>query len=90
MIQKVEAYKNECLKSRAKSVVAVIIYSIRQITNSYCKHPNSKRVAELLQSAECANQAKTDYNICNKEYIGRLIQSKGLKDSKERLAQICW
>lgn len=90
MIQKLEAYKNDCLKTHAKSTVAVIVYSIRQITNSYCKHPNSKRVAELLQSAECANTAKSDYNICNKEYIARLIQSKGLKESKDRLAQICW
>lgn len=90
MVQKLENYKTSCLKNQAKSIVAVIIYSIKQVTNTYCKRPNSRRSSELLDSASCANAATNDYNKCSIEYIERLLYAKTLGQSKDRLIQSCW
>nr|XP_027194020.1 uncharacterized protein LOC113788766 [Dermatophagoides pteronyssinus] len=89
LVQKLENYKTSCLKNQAKSIVAVIIYSIKQVTNTYCKRPNSRRSSELLDSASCANAATNDYNKCSIEYIERLLYAKTLGQSKDRLIQSC-
>lgn len=88
-VNKLENYRNVCLKDQAKSVVSVIIYSIKQVISTYCKRLNSKRTAELMDSATCANVATNDYNKCSIEYVQRLVYSKSLKTSKDRLIQAC-
>ncbi|OTF77213.1 hypothetical protein BLA29_014698, partial [Euroglyphus maynei] len=82
LVGKLENYKTSCLKNQAKSIVSV--------TNTYCKRPNSKRSAELLDSAVCANAATNDYNKCSIEYIERLLFAKTLGLGKDRLIQSCW
>lgn len=90
LINKLENYKTACLKNEAKNIVSVIIYSIKQVVQVYCKKPNSKRTAELLDSAGCANKATKDYNECSKGYIERLIYAKTIINKpKDRLIQTC-
>lgn len=89
LVGKLESYKTQCLKNQAKSIVSVIIYSIKQVTSTYCKRPNSKRSSELVDSAVCANAATNDYNKCSIEYIERLLYAKTLPQGKDRLIQSC-
>ncbi|KAF7488753.1 hypothetical protein SSS_08140 [Sarcoptes scabiei] len=89
LVAKLENYKNLCLKNQAKSVVAVIIFSIKQVTNTYCKHINSKKTAALIDSTVCANLATNDYHKCNKQYIQKLIASQNMKQGRDRFVQTC-
>lgn len=89
-IGRLEEYKNNCLDKRSKQVVSIIIYSIKSLINTYCKHPNAKRTTDLLAAGGCANLATMEYNKCQIEYTERLINTlASTKDPKEMLGQMC-
>ena len=89
-LKRIEEYKDQCLKEKPKQIVAILIYSIKSLINSYCKHPNTKRTKDLLEAASCANKASFDYQKCQHSYIDMLNTIIPMTDSREKLAQMCW
>ena len=90
MIAKLEDYHAKCMKDQTKQIVSVVIYSIKDLLGLYCKHPNSRRVKDLVASAKCANEVIHEYDHCNREFIDSLSAIYDSKDSKQNLAQMCW
>lgn len=90
LVGKLEDYKDKCLKGQTKQVVSVAIYSIKNLFNQYCKNRNAKRTKDLVASAKCANAASQGYLKCNNDYTELLMAVTSSKDSKQKLAQLCW
>ncbi len=90
-----EAYKSQCLVSRTRQIVAVVVYSMKNMVRMYCRRPNSKRTQELLSSTPCANAAHNGYYQCQRRYRDELVTVDELMvtdtdQGKLYLAQICW
>ena len=83
-------YKDQCLSEKPKQIVAILIYSIKAMINSYCKHPNAQRTKNWLTAIACANTVQHEYQKCQNNYIDTLNTIIPWTDSKEKLAQMCW
>ena len=89
-IKRFEEYKDQCLEDKTKQTVSVVVYSVKNMINSYCRNPNAKRTKELIASASCANKITHDYDKCQANLINILYAIIPISDSKEKLAQLCW
>ncbi len=82
------------MKNLAKQTFSVILFSIKNLINQYCKkssNPKSnKKVEDLLSAAVCANTATNEFNKCNIKYIDSLLAAQNTKEDKMKVAQLCW
>ena len=66
-----ESYKIKCLKNLPKQVTGVIVYSVRNTINQYCKR-DSKKLTELVGATKCANNGKKELDYCYAKVIDNI------------------
>jgi len=89
LLLEVEDYKNQCLDQLSKQTISIILFSMKNLINQYCKR-NSRKVDDLLSAASCANSATNEFNKCNANYIDALLASQNTPDANMKIPQMCW
>ena len=76
------------MEQMPKQVTGVIVYSVRNAINQYCKR-DSRKLTELISGAKCANKAKPEFDHCYANLIDAFQGATNAKD-KYKIPHTCW
>lgn len=87
-LKQVTNYVVNCLPEYATKTANILVYTTRAQTKQLCNKP-SKRLSNLLEAAQCANDAITGFQSCNLRFIDALLGAETVKSHKLRLPIAC-
>jgi len=76
------------MKDLPKQVVAIMVYSMKNTVNQFCKG-HSRRLTEILSSTPCMNRGMNDLTKCYSKYVDALLGAKHVVD-KKKIPYNCW
>ncbi|XP_054155298.1 uncharacterized protein LOC128953802 [Oppia nitens] len=88
LIKNSDQYTKTCLKEYPKSLLSVLIKTVKTQTRQLCNSKTGKRLQELFHSADCINSAKDEIQKCINESVDILMAVKSMDDN-QKLPILC-